>query len=534
MPSNDSKEILSPDFTQEELHHLMVECAPIGIFSTNIAGEIIYANRALNLLVGCPTGNNMQNFNILTHPTTLDASIDKTFSETLENGLETTFIGPYTSPWGKELYLRVLSTPIVSQIDGKVKGLLGIVEDISPQIRAQKTAERLNHLLRAQAEKLEDTVRKRTEELARSEERFRKLVETMETGLWVANQDEITSYVNPWLENLLGCSHEEMTGRSVFDFIAPEDHDKLREIDKQRYEENIPSSSYELTLLKKDGSSVKTLLYGVALLDSEGKVAETFATISDITSQKLAEKERETLLKSLQELEKVRSEFIASVSHEFRTPLTVVRGHSELLMKGKKGALTPEITKSVSSILRNARRLERLADDLLELLRIESETFKLDIRDFNFTEIIRDICSDFQYLIEGRQHTLHVDVPDLMFVTADPERLSQVLGNLLENAILYTPSGGNISIRASSKQEGLVVSILDDGAGIPAENHSAVFDKFFSLDTPRKTKGMGIGLTVCKELIERHGGKIWLEPGLHGKGTSVSFLLPSQITEKNP
>ncbi|MFW9915172.1 MAG: PAS domain S-box protein [Candidatus Thorarchaeota archaeon] len=531
MPSNDTRDHSSVNFTPEELHSLMIEYAPVAIFSTDINGEVIHANRAMKLLLGLPSGAELKKYNILQDPNANEAGIDKTFKETLETGMEATFIGPYTSPWGKELYLRLLSAPLVSH-DGKVKGLLGIVEDISPQIRAQKHAERLNHLLRVQTDKLEATVRKRTAELARSEERYRTLIELMETGLWVASdKSSITTYVNPRIEEMLGYSRAEMLGRSAFDFVAPEDHEKLREIDRQRHEGHVPSSRYELTLIRKDGTPINVLFHGVALSDSKGDTIETFATITDITSRKKVEIAREAHLKHFQELEKARNEFIASVSHEFMTPISVIRGHSDLLIKGKKGPLTPQIGNSIKSILRNAKRLERLTEDLLELMRIESDTFKLDIQEFDLKQITCDICEDFAYLANARNHSLKLEIPDSISVKGDPERLSQVLGNIIENAIIYTPPGGNIVVRASSAEDGLTISVLDDGVGIPPEHQSAVFERFYSLDTSRKAKGMGIGLAVCRELIERHGGKIWIEPGLQGKGTCVSFLVPSKINE---
>ena len=227
----------------------------------------------------------------------------------------------------------------------------------------------------------------------------------------------------------------------------------------------------------------------------------------------------------LEQTETMRRQLIGDVTHELRTPLTTIKGSMEGLIDG----VLPADEATYQQIYREADRLQRLVDDLQELSRVEAGAFKLDLQPLLLTGILQTTATrlDRQYNEKGVR--LEIDLPaDLPEVQADADRLSQVLFNLVGNALQYTPSGGQVTVDAWRQGDEVQVSVQDTGIGIAAENLPNIFDRFYRADRSRSrmSGGSGIGLTIAKYLVEAHGGRIWVEsPGL-GMGSTFSFTLP--------
>ena len=227
---------------------------------------------------------------------------------------------------------------------------------------------------------------------------------------------------------------------------------------------------------------------------------------------------------ALRHLNLLKTQFISTVSHELRTPLTPIIGYSELLLGG---GFDDDTTKEMAGeIHAKAEQMERMVEDLLDLSRVESGRLKLDFEPVSVGALVRSTARDFANA-SPKHHIASVIAGELPLVDGDPLRLRQVLSNLVTNAIKYSPNGGAVTLRAEIAVDDIVVSIIDEGAGIPSDRMSRLFEVFYRVDNDvtRRAKGAGLGLALCKHMVEAHGGRIWVESEV-GKGSTFSFSLP--------
>jgi histidine kinase len=222
----------------------------------------------------------------------------------------------------------------------------------------------------------------------------------------------------------------------------------------------------------------------------------------------------------------MRRQLLGDVSHELRTPLTAIGGYMEGLIDGVLPA-TPE---TYEQVRHEALRLGRLVDDLQELSRVESGSFQLDLRPLALSAPLATAAKRLSRLFDEKGVGLSLNLPaDLQPVLADEDRLTQVLTNLLGNALAYTPAGGEVSVSAQRVGGEVRVSVKDSGVGIPPEHLTHIFDRFYRVDKSRSRGaggGSGIGLTIARRLVEAHGGRIWAESEGENKGSVFIFTLP--------
>ena len=236
------------------------------------------------------------------------------------------------------------------------------------------------------------------------------------------------------------------------------------------------------------------------------------------------------MAENLERTEALRRQLIGDVSHELRTPLTAIKGSLEALIDG----VLPAEPETFEQIYQEADRLQRLVNDLQELSRVEAGAFKLDLQPLLLADILKTttIRLERQYAEKGVR--LEIDLPaDLPEVQADADRLSQVLFNLVGNALQYTPTGGQVTVAARRQGGEVLVGVQDTGIGIAADHLPYVFDRFYRADRSRArlSGGSGIGLTVAKHLVEAHSGRIWAESAGEGMGSTFTFTLPIKISE---
>ncbi len=229
----------------------------------------------------------------------------------------------------------------------------------------------------------------------------------------------------------------------------------------------------------------------------------------------------------LRRLERVRQDFVANVSHEFKTPLTAIQGFAETLLAGALD--DPQNNRRFLEIIRNhAIRLARLTNDLLKLARIEAGKMELEFSSVSLLELI-EACTETTLLKANRKEiTLEITVPpQLPPVRGDAALLRDVLQNLLDNAIQYTPARGHISVAAAAGPREAVVTVADTGIGIPLADSERIFERFYRVDAARSREagGTGLGLSIAKHIVEAHGGKLWVESTV-GQGSKFSFSLP--------
>ena len=405
-----------------------------------------------------------------------------------------------------------------------------------------------NKLLLEANEKLqiEMTARKRMEEaLKASEERYRGLVNHVRLGIFRSTPEPNGRFleVNPAMEEITGYSRQELLKMDISKlYIHLEEREAIiKELALAR-----GKVARELRWRKKDGTKMVVLDTVVAVRDDTGKILYLDAIIEDITERKRMEedlqeknrqlvKQQQELMEKTRELEvasQAKSEFLAHMSHELRTPLNVIIGFSELMLDGVPGEINNEQRQCLDDVLSSGKHLLDLINEVLDLAKIESGTLKLRLADITLTDVLEELTRTMTPILAPRKQSLDIEVEEgLPPVHADKGKLRQVLLNLLSNATKFTPDGGKLRIEAVRKDHSCQVSVVDNGIGIKKEDQKRLFEPFHQLDNPLSGEkgGTGLGLAVVKQIIEKHGGKIWMESE-YGKGSRFTFTLPLAAT----
>ena len=235
--------------------------------------------------------------------------------------------------------------------------------------------------------------------------------------------------------------------------------------------------------------------------------------------------ELEAANKKLKELDRIKSDFVANVAHEFRTPLTIIKGNVDLVVKGGLGEVTSQQKEMLDAAKNVANRLARLVNDLLDISKIESGKMKLREDLININKIIEENLPGFTKMIKDRKQTLKkelaMDMPD---IKADMDKITQVFVNLLSNAIKYSPEQGSIVVKSVNLENEIMVEVSDTGEGVSQENLDTIFDKFTRV-TAEKKEGTGLGLPIAKDIVVLHKGRMWVKSEI-GKGSQFYFTLP--------
>ncbi|MCY3991910.1 MAG: ATP-binding protein [Caldilineaceae bacterium] len=276
----------------------------------------------------------------------------------------------------------------------------------------------------------------------------------------------------------------------------------------------------EIELQVPDGRSVKTLINATPIHSQEGAVESVVVTMQDMTP--------------LEELERLRAEFMGMVSHELQTPLTTIRGSAHTLLDDAASINPAEMRQFHRIISEQADRMRSLIRDLLDVAHIETGTLSVSPEPSDTASLVDE--ARIMFVSAGRTNRIHIDVdPDLPQVMTDRRRIVQVLSNLLANAARYSDEQSTITVRAVLKQFQVVVSIADEGRGIPAERLPLLFRKFSRVDGADRQGdlgGSGLGLAICKGIVEAHGGRIWAESDGPGQGARFIFTVPIVEKEK--
>ena len=230
----------------------------------------------------------------------------------------------------------------------------------------------------------------------------------------------------------------------------------------------------------------------------------------------------------LEHTEQMRSQLLGDVSHELRTPLTAIKGSMEALVDG----VLPADPATFVQIEQEADRLQRLVNDLQELSKVEAGAYELDRNPISVETLVHTAIKRMEHQSQGKNISLTYSLaPNLPVLQGDPDRLLQVLLNLLSNAYQYTPVGGEVRVQVTLQGNDVVISVRDNGIGIPAEYIPHLFTRFYRVDKSRSRQaggGSGIGLTIAKHHVEAHGGRIWAESEGVGKGSTFAFAVPTQ------
>jgi two-component system phosphate regulon sensor histidine kinase PhoR len=229
----------------------------------------------------------------------------------------------------------------------------------------------------------------------------------------------------------------------------------------------------------------------------------------------------------LKRIDQMRSDFVANVSHELRTPLSILRGYIETLQDSPETSVD-ETRRILGVMERHSQRLDAIVNDLLTLAQLEARTTELERAPIHLEQLLGDVVRDWEKRFAEKRLNVHVDLAaNLPKLAADEERLQEILYNLLDNAVKYTPQGGEIRLRVEQRDHEIAMSISDNGIGIPKEDVSRIFERFYRADKARSRElgGTGLGLSIVKHIAQLHGGRVEAESEV-GKGTTIRVVLP--------
>jgi PAS domain S-box-containing protein len=334
-------------------------------------------------------------------------------------------------------------------------------------------------------------------------------------------EDRILTW-NRGAEITLGYSKEEVIGKHLSMLLPPQRVHELAEM-HAKMELDGALRDVEVESNKKDGSPIFLSLSVSSIADGDGKIVGFLRVAKDITEKKRYEHR-------LKDLDKLKSDFVSNVSHELRTPLTAIKGSVDNMLDGLTGELNEKQSRYLVRIKSNADRLARLINDLLDLSRIEAG-IKLNRINLSLPTVVKEVVESLGSVAAEKLINFEIETADNdLTAWADPDRVAEVLTNLLGNAIKFSPTRGNVTVSlARSGNNWVKISITDTGPGIRPEEASRIFDKFYQVSHPEQPKatGTGLGLPIAKALVEMHGGRIWLESQA-GQGSIFSFTLPAE------
>lgn len=357
---------------------------------------------------------------------------------------------------------------------------------------------------------------------------FYRLVEQSPEGVGV-HDGQVVLYINPTGARLIGAREPaEIIGRPLLDFVHPDSV----EVAKERMRLMLAGDHAVPPLLERflrlDGTAIDVEVVAASTIFRGKPAVQLF--FRDYTERRRAADELQSAYERLKELDRLKQDFLNSVSHELRTPLTSIRGYSEFLQDEVGGPLSNEHHTFVARIAEGTERLERLVDDLLDFARLEAGAFKLAIRQASLTDKVNEIAASLQPQAQGRQVSLSVDLPEApVLIPMDPDRIGQVLLNLVGNAIKFTPEGGRLGIRVMAEADAIRVEVWDTGIGISTGDQARLFERFFQVHSSltREQGGTGLGLPISKSLVEAHGGRIGVQSAA-GQGAIFWFTLPRE------
>jgi PAS domain S-box-containing protein len=433
--------------------------------------------------------------------------------------------------WSEETEIRSLIAAPLAVEGGDVYGIL-IVSDsradhftdahlklvlaAASQVATAFNNATLYQYVSEQSVLLGQALRSQQEETSKSE----AILQSIADGVVVNDAHSVILLVNTAAEHILGRSAESVLGqdvRTVFEVFSPGGREEaltgIESLMASAVSADVKAQTVQ-TMLETANRIVSAHLAPVVAQGDEFLGIVT--VFRDITREA--------------EADRAKREFITGISHELRTPMTPIKGYTDLLHKGHVGDINEKQRKFLSTIKSNADRLTALINDLIDLAQLEEGPGKVDLKPLQIEEIIREAVDLWRQPTEEKGLTLEVDVAEgLPEVRGDRERIAQILASLLSNAYQYTLPGGRIALSVSLGEDVLQVDVTDTGIGIAPEDQDKVFDRFYRADDPvvqQESDGAGLGLALAKMFVEMHGGRIWLDSEL-GEGSTFSFTLPT-------
>ena len=392
----------------------------------------------------------------------------------------------------------------LKQINQKVKDL--IAGDYSRVLDMQGSSEITN--ITNNLNDLSEVIRLTQENLEQETKRLNSILSYMTDGVLATNRRGQITMINDMAKKQLGIVKEEALNKSILELLKIEEEYELRDLITQIPELMIDSQN-------ANGEYLSLRVRFALVRRESGFISGLVAVLHDTTEQEKEERERRL--------------FVSNVSHELRTPLTSVKSYLEALDEG--ALYDPVAPDFIKVSLDETNRMMRMVTDLLHLSRIDNATTRLDVELINFTAFITFILNRFDKMRsqdEEKKYELVRDYPiNSVWIEIDTDKMTQVIDNILNNAIKYSPDGGKITVSMTTTDDQMILSIKDQGLGIPKQDLPKIFDRFYRVDRARSRAqgGTGLGLAIAKEIIKQHNGFIWAKSE-YGKGSTFTIVLP--------
>ncbi|WP_247921593.1 cell wall metabolism sensor histidine kinase VicK [Streptococcus sp. oral taxon 431] len=392
----------------------------------------------------------------------------------------------------------------LKQLNQKIKDL--IAGDYSRVLDMQGNSEITN--ITNNLNDLSEVIRLTQENLEQESKRLHSILSYMTDGVLATNRRGQITMINDMAKRQLGVESDDALNQNILELLKIEDEYELRDLITQSPELMIYSQNV-------NGEYVSLRVRFALIRRESGFISGLVAVLHDTTEQEKEERERRL--------------FVSNVSHELRTPLTSVKSYLEALDEG--ALYEPVAPDFIKVSLNETNRMMRMVTDLLHLSRIDNATGHLDVELINFTAFITFILNRFDKMRtqdEEKKYELVRDYPiTSVWIEIDTDKMTQVIDNILNNAIKYSPDGGKITVSMKTTDDQMILSISDQGLGIPKEDLPKIFDRFYRVDKARSRAqgGTGLGLAIAKEIIKQHNGFIWAKSE-YGKGSTFTIVLP--------
>ena len=498
--------------TEAALLAAIVESSDDAIISTDLTGTIASWNKGAETIFGySPAEAVGQPFTILLPPDRFDSE-----AAILKNVLKGERVDHYeTVRQRKDKSLIDISLTISPLKDesGRIVGAAKIARDISERVRREKQ-------IRYQA----------------------RLLDAVEQAVFATDLDGKIVFMNSYAEWLYGWLESEVAGKNLIDLISVADEEEAREIFSRI--KHGDSWSGELLVRRKDSSKFSAMFTHSPIHNDQGEPIGAVEVSRDISAQLQADLERTQLLESerqarteAEEANRIKDEFLATISHELRNPLNVILGYSEVLVRSDEASQSQFVQRAAEVLRRNAIAQAQLVSDLLDLSRLQLGKFTLNRQVVSVTKTINDAVETVRAEASAKGLQVKIEMSDdPVFVNGDPLRLEQVVWNILNNAVKFTPSGGTVTVKLAARDGYAYLVVADTGQGIEPQFLPHVFEIFRQADATisRRHGGMGIGLALVQQLIQLQGGSVSVSSGGKGRGAEFSIKLPLTQEAKEP
>jgi len=369
----------------------------------------------------------------------------------------------------------------------------------------------------AEKDKQQEIIQVKYKNVVKEKNQTEAIVQSLAEGLVVVNNKGEVVMMNPAAEKLLGMDKKQKIGKALTADLSGNEVVSLVQDVKGQGEKVVELDSAQ-------AETKRIIRSSSALVENEsGQTVGMVSVLTDVTKQR--------------ELDRLKAQFVSSVTHELRTPLVATQKALDVITTKAAGPVNEDQARFLDIARRNLERLYALINDILDLSKLEAGKMKMDLAPASVEKIVGEVCTSLGSWASSKGIQVIKKVSDgLPMVTMDANRIIQVLNNLMSNALKFTPQGGTVTVEAKLRggSQHVEVSVQDTGIGIAKEDLERVFEKFLQVGERRHTdvSGTGLGLSIAKEIVERHGGRIWAESET-GQGARFSFVLPVQPTVRS-